>query len=378
MKTIYVLLFVTLSVSSLAQKATINGIIFSSDSIPLPYVNIYYENSSSTGSTSNLDGYFIINLLNDTLTISHLGFKPFKLKPTKENASIHIYLSPLVTVLEAIEIEGEKLTAESILTEALNRVHRNSSPAEVYSDFVYKNLSWKNEGPSFLFNAYVTAFWKHYINNSKFKIYLHDFDLYKMNNEKVLFIEPDFLFNKIFIQGLPFIKNRDDYKFLFAGVSKMEDDSIFIIKFLPKTPSAKLQYKGVILIDGNDYGFHKVDYQIEKDFSYLNVGMQGQEVLEYQMSINYKKVEGFYFIDYINYYLKSNTKIQKEYALCENKVSLKSVSNKFERKVLPGKPVSLTGFIYKENREISVDNLSDQFLLIEDTSFEKMIKKKTN
>lgn len=83
-KTLFFILFITLSSSIFAQKATLKGVILDANNNPIENVNITAEN---TGTTTNANGFYILKIPANrevNVIFSHLSYKsitvPFNLK----------------------------------------------------------------------------------------------------------------------------------------------------------------------------------------------------------------------------------------------------------------------------------------------------------
>ncbi len=100
---IFLALFRLLFVNS--QTATITGVILDEQNIPLPQVNI---SSETTGSFSDENGFYILELIADsetTITFSHLGHKNVVLKQLVLNSNETFEFNPVMKT-DAIQVAG--------------------------------------------------------------------------------------------------------------------------------------------------------------------------------------------------------------------------------------------------------------------------------
>jgi len=107
-KFIILIILITQSNFALAQK-TITGIVTDNLKVPLQYVNIGIYNKSIGTVTDNRGNFYldIPNLMiNDTLVISSLGYKPKELliKDILSNQKVNIILESSIEKLEEIEL----------------------------------------------------------------------------------------------------------------------------------------------------------------------------------------------------------------------------------------------------------------------------------
>ncbi len=121
--------------ASHAQNARIKGIV-SDNGEPVPYVNIYLENTQ-WGATSDDEGYFVVDNIPPgkyTLKATALGFAPFSIPVTLTADSQKTISIALLATMEQLN--------ETVVTGTLKPVNRLESPVpvEVYSPaFLRKN-----------------------------------------------------------------------------------------------------------------------------------------------------------------------------------------------------------------------------------------------
>ncbi len=125
------LLLLVKSYLALGQILTISGkVVDSLNAQPLAYVNITVKHKS-LGAVSNEVGEFVFNVPKsaekDTLVFSFIGYTPKEvllsnLAPTKLLA---VALAPKAVFLQALTVTSKRLTAESVVKEALQKISSN-------------------------------------------------------------------------------------------------------------------------------------------------------------------------------------------------------------------------------------------------------------
>lgn len=100
-----------LSYSSFAQKEIIEGQIVDVNGDPIPAVNIIVKSDRSTGTVSNAEGYFQIELDPGTynLIFSHVQYGSYELKDIPTGVSdFTVTLKPEATRLDDVQVEGQR------------------------------------------------------------------------------------------------------------------------------------------------------------------------------------------------------------------------------------------------------------------------------
>ena len=122
---LFIILFISMSWSSMAQKITINGIVQDESGIPLPGVNVIVKNTSN-GDATDFDGNFVIKNVNigDVLSFSFLGY-------AKKNITIINDSKLIVTLkedsaqLDEIVVIGYGTQKKSVVTGAISGVKQS-------------------------------------------------------------------------------------------------------------------------------------------------------------------------------------------------------------------------------------------------------------
>ena len=130
MKTVQFLLGLLIGFHAFGQSLiSISGKVVNEEKgAPMPFATIGVAGSPH-GTISNTDGAFNFYLpssyLKDTLSISYVGFETYREVIQKIQNPVTIPLAENVIVLEEVEVNGEQLTANQIVTKALDKLKEN-------------------------------------------------------------------------------------------------------------------------------------------------------------------------------------------------------------------------------------------------------------
>lgn len=111
---LFAILFLFLSLGAIAQNAVIKGKVFNSkNNEAIPFANVVIQ-GTTTGATTDLDGFYEIKNLNPglyNLEVSYVGFKKkvvFEVQATNAKAAVvNIGLEETTTELKTVEITGQ-------------------------------------------------------------------------------------------------------------------------------------------------------------------------------------------------------------------------------------------------------------------------------
>lgn len=155
-----VFLFLFINLVFYGQK-TINlqGLIVDKDKYPIPYAAVSIL-SKSIGTASNDDGGFILKLkeenLNDTITVSTLGFKTFKIKVQE-----FLYLKEKIITLVEDVVSLDEITIinyVSFVKDALKNLRNTSYRKGHQLNILYRRFSNENKVSRFLVEHYLKIY----------------------------------------------------------------------------------------------------------------------------------------------------------------------------------------------------------------------------
>ena len=148
-KTTLTLLALFLSLSFFAQ---LKGKITDTKNNSLPYVSIYLENSL-TGTTTNDDGFYELNLKkngNYTIVFQFLGFKTLKKKIAIESFpyTLDVKLVPEEVVLNEVLVSSKENPANRIIRNVITNKDKNTEKQKNYTaDFYSRGLFKIKDAP---------------------------------------------------------------------------------------------------------------------------------------------------------------------------------------------------------------------------------------
>lgn len=132
------LLFVFILISSIAtaQHELKNKVVDFINLLPIESASVYVQNTT-IGTVTNADGKFVLlvpeSMSKDTLVISSIGFKSFKVPVEEFDNSFEVFLEEDIATLEEVVLNAtpRPKTGDSIVLRALDRLDRNM-PNQAY------------------------------------------------------------------------------------------------------------------------------------------------------------------------------------------------------------------------------------------------------
>ena len=132
------LLFVFVLISSIAtaQHELKNKVVDFINLLPIESASVYVQNTT-IGTVTNADGKFVLlvpeTMSKDTLVISSIGFKSFKVPVEEFDNSFEVFLEEDIATLEEVVLNAtpRPKTGDSIVLRALDRLDRNM-PNQAY------------------------------------------------------------------------------------------------------------------------------------------------------------------------------------------------------------------------------------------------------
>ena len=136
---------------SAQEFLTIKGRILDGDSeAPLPFCSVFVR-GESVGTVANVTGAFTLNIperfMNDTLVISHVGYKNHYALIRSISEKVQVRLFPAPINLEEITVETKKLSAQEIFRKALEKIQADEGyPREDFRmDGFFREVHQSNE-----------------------------------------------------------------------------------------------------------------------------------------------------------------------------------------------------------------------------------------
>lgn len=161
-KTFFSVSILALSLQAFSQNSLkIKGkIIEETSGHPLPFATIGIS-GSPYGTVSNPDGEFVFflppNYKNDTLAISHVGFKTqqIPIAQARNSTLLEVKLEESVILLDEVLVNSEKHTAKQILEKALTQLGENYLEDQFISKGFFRDIRDQNGETVYLVEAAV-------------------------------------------------------------------------------------------------------------------------------------------------------------------------------------------------------------------------------
>ncbi len=302
-----------------AQKASpVSGLVVDINSgRPLAFVNISY-NDSGKGTTSNVDGVFVIDTPEkiSRLKFSYIGYEPLILNLNSKRAGLIIRMRPKAYSIDEIEIKPGLNPAHRIIDQVL-RYREINNPEKIrsfsYTSYnkLYFTLDLANESKDTLKQGTDSA--KHDTTQvqlqelvDKQHLFLmesvskRDFIYPDKNYENVIaskvsgFQRPSFILLANQLQSFSFYNDfitilKQDYlspisknstnKYLFVLEDTLfteTNDSLFIITFQPKKGKNFEGLKGFMYVNSKQYGLQNVIAEAAESNGLFKIKIQQQ------------------------------------------------------------------------------------------------------
>lgn len=250
-------MLIILSSSIWAQTAKIQGVIKDAETLlPISYVNIYTDaelKNNSTGSISNENGEFVVDISNYKTTFSHINYEPYTVETNE--ALKEVFLIPKNYVLDEIVVSNEKSTDylrriielsqsrldKNILLKAYGReIVKINNEYTKYSDALLDYYVKKDNGKSTLIMGQHRALY-----SSK----LDDEDEASISNINSAFNVKDYVKSSYNFESIEKILKDKDYEFE-RRIKKEADGAEYeYVAVIPNEQSTKFLLKGYVIID---------------------------------------------------------------------------------------------------------------------------------
>jgi len=297
-----IFLIITISYNFGQQNYLFSGLILdSSDETPLPFCNVYVENTS-VGTISNNEGKFRIAIplkTSQNLCVSFIGYKTKKIPIAnlKNNDNIIYLEKDLININEVIIIPDSTLLG--LLRKAYRSIEKNypNEPTKLVGFYRETKLTDKDENLYFL-EAILNVYKKSYqVTNDQGQIEVIE------SRKKVFPISKDV--NNVQFYAGAFIPIRADivkteyefidpkhfkkYSYSLSNTFKQDDRIIYEISFDTKNDSLKGIYKGKFFLDKESLAYIKCEGTSTE-----------RGIKEYNSSnfTSYKGVERNFFVQY--------------------------------------------------------------------------------
>jgi len=252
-----------------AQLTTVRGVVLDDKGKGIPFANIYVDNLEHQGTSSNVDGKFLLNLNNTNfdkyLIISSIGYKTIRvnLKDIKYNEINKFKLENDNEVLNEVVIKPINIYDTVFKAVSLISVnHPRFNYEAFYRSYLKQNKKWVRfiEASINVTNFNLQNLSKRGAKNDKYSVCINNIRLSYDKSDKNTKIKtnPYFILDKIGTINL------NKYNLRLENILIENDNSIYVVKFVPK--KKKNKYTGTLYIDAKTLGFLKISYFITDDY----------------------------------------------------------------------------------------------------------------
>lgn len=231
------LIFLFFSIHVDAQE-TIRGVILSQSNVPIPFANVYVNDS--TGTITNGSGLFELEahfLDDDSLIISSIGYKSLRIPLSGiRDLKFHtLKLTQSTTILDEVIITPafSRDTAVSILKKVLEFRRRNYSQAKYSAIAFYREANFSDSSYSRLLESWIHISSRGYSSNvesTRVKV----LQLRKLKDDRLL----------DWRQSLSEWLYRENGIFLTLGYDRLSLKSKFTMQEVLESPKARLTLEG--------------------------------------------------------------------------------------------------------------------------------------
>ncbi|MBB5620271.1 hypothetical protein HDE69_001320 [Pedobacter cryoconitis] len=386
------------------NAAKIEGVIVDENNITLPYVSIKIGTQTST--ITNSEGSFSVKIsdaqLKDSLSISYIGYKNFKIPVLKLQTGLKVKLVRNVVNLKEIIIRP--VTAESIIANAMKNIPQNYATRPFEMTGFYREVGRVDSNYLSFAEASLNILNQGYTDKDKK-------DLVVINKERSLKKVGDIEVNNPFhaaVKGVPYIVLENDivkhpgaifgndylskYTYQIAGSVIVNGEEAYVIKFDQKDGIKKALYKGTVVIIMSSYAIVSIDFILspkgkayaQSDVPFLqrpvmsllgySIQKVNEELSEKYMKINDKWYPYFYKIETTHRVKAKKQRIDGNlYISAElfiSKINEQPKSNYSKDKVMPD------SYVFNKLTDTYSDDYWEGFNFIKPASSLKVIAEK--
>ncbi|MBO3697493.1 carboxypeptidase-like regulatory domain-containing protein [Roseivirga sp. E12] len=285
---------------------------------PVPFVNIRL-NDYYYGTSTNLDGRFELKLKQgrfsekNELHISCIGYQSLVIKLSSIEPDLYqtVRLTPQLSSLDDFVVKGSRLRrkesnqAKTVVMDAIDRIPLNRAKTNYLANSFYRHYCKEDTAYVRLTEAAIQLF--QHKKRGKFVQIPEQRLHFGLNHMRRSFdyttfaklSHPPISLNFIMSNDLtnyefhnPLRRNLDDYEFIIADTTSLDNDPIIVINFEPKEPAKrKLNYSGKLFVNMTDKAFIRANIKESQVFS--NSIDSIRSTIDKQ--VFFQKVEGKYF-----------------------------------------------------------------------------------
>jgi carboxypeptidase-like protein len=308
--TLLTLIQVTLGFAQLKnQLVTLKANVFEKNTNKvLPFATIF-NRQQSTGTASNLDGYFELpnNRIGDTIVISYLGYED-KVFIISQDMPKEISLSPLSALLDEVVVIADSDYLYDIISKVKKNKKTKSKKSKTY--FFLETLLY-NE-PIEIIESYYNGEYSNLgideLNIKKGRIGLKPVNnrYFRSTESSRLFSMHDlFAKSKLFPECPLFAKKKNlkrDYTLRLNHTFNEGQSKIYVIDFMPKNERTDL-FRGTVWIDQKNNRLIKVSLNAPNSFihPFVPIGFNTIQKVDMEITKSYETIDGEQFVNTINF-----------------------------------------------------------------------------
>lgn len=282
---IYFLLLVVFLVSFHPSfSARIYGTVRGEDGKPLPFATIYVK-QTNTGTTTNADGYYEINLSPGAynLVFQYLGYESNNQAVTigQEDVQLPVILKPQVVVLQNVEITAsDEDPAYTIMRNAIAKSKYHLNQLDSFSSKVYLKGTGKLKNIPFLFRNRLkkegidTS--RVFVTESISQVFYQRPRTYREkvisirssgddnNTSPMAYINASFYSPKLANAISPLAPQAFSYyRFEYEGTFMDREYAVSKIRVIPRSQGEDV-FSGILNIVEDDWSIHSLDFKVVK------------------------------------------------------------------------------------------------------------------
>lgn len=311
MKIVAVLLLFLGCSSSFAQDVTaVSGrLLEKSDSATIPYAHIRLKRHA-IGVVSNTEGYFHFSIapqyVEDTLTISSIGFKTFEIPVKEIRDSLICFLEKETIELRQVVITA--LSAREIVRKSIERIPQNYFSTSFGIEGYYLTATLEDGKYVRMLESAAYLKGNTYSDKSEFDVsYLmvrksQDYRKYEIPEQNSL--EKAFGFDHIkFRRGFLNPGNMDDWDYRISDYLQMDNKTFFEITANFRGDKQKLLHEARLFIKEDDLSIIKIEYSYQwlKDFPEMVSNSLLVSPVGWKGVFQYSHYNGAYCLSYFNF-----------------------------------------------------------------------------
>ncbi len=299
---------------------TIEAIILDKESLePIAYATVFNINTKA-GTVSNIKGFFRLNQLslNDSLSISFIGYSVLKIMVADVIAVNKIYLEPRTEMLNEFVVTADNSHLYNLLLRCRKSVTNETKTAKTYFELETQIDTNQVELIECYYNGNYVGYDISELKLKNGRISLIGIDSkYFLSTEtsKALNMHKVFESNDYFPKSpFEFGKKKLEKAYDLSLSSKYRDEqgnTIYVLNFIPKN-NPKSFFEGEVWIDSLSAKILKINFKIINASVYPFLSIRNSDKLkqvDIEMSKSFKEIDGKSYVNSIDFNYKLKYKV---------------------------------------------------------------------